>query len=481
MSSELKNKAVNGMIWQSADKFGSKIVQFAIGIIIARILSPDDFGIIGLLALFISISETILDSGFANALIQKQDRTNTDYSTALYFNIVIGLLMYGVMWVISPLIADFYEIPILCSISRVYALSFVINSLSIVQTAKLSAELNFKLQSIVSLITVATSSIIGVIAAYNSFGIWALVMQQLSAVFLRMTILWICAKWVPSLVFSWQSFKSLFSFGSKILCSGLINTIYNNMYAIVIGKAFTSSEVGHFNRGAQFADMPTTTLMSVVSGVNYPILASIQNDDEALRKAYIKFLRSPLFILYPILTTMIVLAEPMVVALIGEKWLPCVPILQISCFGAMWNPLTTVNLNLLYVKGRTDKVLKLEFIKKPIGFLILFSMIPLGLFWLCAGRSLYNFVAFACNCFYTNKYLNLGFWMQLRCILPILGYCAIMAIIMVSLSVVLHLNVWATLFTISTIGFATYAIIALLNKDESLNDIMDIIKSKLKR
>ena len=258
MSSELKNKAVNGMIWQSADKFGSKIVQFAIGIIIARILSPDDFGIIGLLALFISISETILDSGFANALIQKQDRTNTDYSTALYFNIVIGLLMYGVMWVISPLIADFYEIPILCSISRVYALSFVINSLSIVQTAKLSAELNFKLQSIVSLITVATSSIIGVIAAYNSFGIWALVMQQLSAVFLRMTILWICAKWVPSLVFSWQSFKSLFSFGSKILCSGLINTIYNNMYAIVIGKAFTSSEVGHFNRGAQFADMPTS-------------------------------------------------------------------------------------------------------------------------------------------------------------------------------------------------------------------------------
>lgn len=479
--SGLKDKAVDGMMWKAADKLGAKVIQFIIGIVIARLLSPDDFGIIGIMMFFISLSEIILESGFANALIQKQDRTDADYSTAFYFNIIVGSFLYACMWVAAPFIADFYDMPILCSVARVYSICFVLDSLTIVQTAKLSVDLNFKLQSVASLASIMLSSAVGVWMAYAGYGVWALVAQGVSAQFVRMLILWATSHWHPSAVFSVLSLKHLWGFGSKLLCSGLINATYNNLYALVIGKQFAPAEVGYFNRSSQFADLPTGTLTSVVTTVNYPILAQLQNDDAALRRAYTKCLRAPLFVLYPFLTFMAVLAEPMVLALIGEQWLPCVPILQILCVGAMWNPLTTVNLNLLYVKGRTDKVLKLEFIKKPIAFLILFSMIPFGLIWLCVGRSLYNFIAFCFNCYYTNKYIQLGFWRQLKSIAPIFFYCAVSAVTMLIVDGVLEFGsrLWTELVVVSAVGFISYIAMAVLFHDESLSDAVSMITDRL--
>ncbi len=477
---ELRDKAINGMIWKAVDKFGAKLIQFVIGILIARVLSPDDFGIIGILMFFIALSDIILDSGFANALIQKQDRTDVDYSTAFYFNILVGLFLYAVMFISAPFIADLYNMPILCSVARVYSICFVLNSLSLVQIAKLSVELNFKVQALASLSSIIVSSAIGVYMAYAGYGVWALVGQGVSAQFINMILLWLTSHWCPMLAFSAESLRHLWGFGSKILCSGLINAIYTNLYALVIGKVFTPSEVGHFNRASQFSDIPANTLTSVVTTVNYPILVRLQNDDVALRHAYLKCLRAPLFVLYPLLTAMVVLAEPMVLALIGDQWLPCVTLLQILCLGAFWGPLTTVNLNLLYVKGQTDKVLKLEFIKKPIAFAILFAMIPFGLIWLCVGRSLYNFIAFCFNCYYTNKYIQLGFWKQMMSIMPIFMYCMVSALAMFAVDLLMHdFGLWTELLASAVVGMAVYLAMALLLHDESMSDVLSMLCDRL--
>lgn len=475
----LKEAAISGMIWSAIDKLGTKVIQFIIGILIARILLPSDYGIIGILAVFVSLSETILDSGFANALIQKQDRTEIDFSTAFFFNVIVGFILYLIIFYFSPYIANFYNIPIITYVARIYSINIIINSLTIVQTAKLAININFKSQSKISLISVLISGLIGLYLAYNNFGVWALVIQGVSASFLRMVFLWIFVKWSPLITFSINSFRNLFSFGSKILCTGLINSIYNHMHSIVIGKVFSPNEVGFFNRGGQFPNLPTDMLTSIVMTVNYPILAKLQNNDDALRIAYKKILTIPLFILYPVLILLIIMAKPLIMAILGEKWLPCIPFIQILSFGAMWNPLTTINLNLLYVKGRTDLVLKLELIKKPIAFIILFSMIPLGIYWLCIGKAIYNLIAFAFNCYYTKKYINLGFWEQMKCILPIIGYCSIMALPMY-LFCQINMSSEYKLIIGMLIGYISYILIALFAKDSSLKELYTLIDSYIK-
>jgi O-antigen/teichoic acid export membrane protein len=266
----------------------------------------------------------------------------------------------------------------------------------------------------------------------------------------------------------------MFSFGSKLLCSGMINTIYENLYTLVIGKAFTASQVGFFNRGDHFAQLPTKTIQEMVVKVNYPILSSMQDDEVKLTATYKKLLAAPMFLLYPILTLLIVLAAPLVEVLIGAKWLPCVPILQIICIGCMFDPLTHINLNLLYVKGRTDLVLKLEFIKKPIGFLLLFVSIPFGVLWMCAGRSLYSFIAYVFNCHYTNKMIHYGFFSQMRVLLPILFRSVLMGIV-VFFIILLFDNLWAKLLIGTLAGIGSYMVFCILSKDNTLLEVRALV------
>lgn len=278
MSNSLKQKAVSGVAWTSIERFTQQIIQFVIGIAIARILAPQDYGIIGMTAIFFAIATTFIDSGFGSALIQKKDRNEIDYSTCFYFNILVGLVIYAILWFASPSIADFYRTPILCDVTRVLGLTMLVNSLTISQTAKMTSEMKFKEMAIISIVTQLLTGIIGLYLAYSGWGVWALVFQQLSSSVVRLLLMELFLKWYPKWMFSKDSFRHMFSYGSKILCSGLINTIYDNLYTLVIGRAFSAKEVGYYNRGNQFAMLPSSTLLSIFMKVAFPLMAEVQDD-----------------------------------------------------------------------------------------------------------------------------------------------------------------------------------------------------------
>ena len=465
---------MKGMAWTGVSRLLKQVIQFSIGILLARQLMPEDYGIIGMLAIFIAIAETFLDSGFASALIQKKDRTEVDYSTVFFFNVVVSLVLYAIIFVSAPWIADFYSLPVLTDVTRVVSLALIINGLTIIQTAKLSIELNFHLQAIADILSVLIGGLLALYLAYHGWGVWALVFQGIGSATIRAMVLWLFSRWHPLWAFSYESFRRLFSFGSKLLCSGMINTIYDNLYTLVIGKAFTASQVGFFNRGDHFAQLPTKTIQEMVVKVNYPILSSMQDDEAKLTATYKKLLTAPMFLLYPILTLLIVLAAPLVELLIGAKWLPCVPILQIICIGCLFDPLTHINLNLLYVKGRTDLVLKLEFLKKPIGFLLLFLSIPFGVLWMCVGRSLYSLIAYIFNCYYTNKMIHYGFFSQMKALLPIILRSLLMGLVVYFVMMVFG-SLWAKLVFGTFVGIVSYILFCIISKDGTYKDVRSMV------
>lgn len=462
------------MLWTGLERLGTQIIQFVIGILIARVLLPSDYGLIGMLAIFMGIAQTFIDSGFANALIQKKDRNQNDYTTVFYFSICTGALIYLILYVSAPWIARFYDQPILTSIARVYMLTLIINSFSISQTAKLTIDLNFRIQAIISIVSIILSGSIGVTLAYGGYGVWALVWQGISSALVRTVFVWVASKWLPLVSFSIKSFKRLFSFGSKLLASSLINNIYSNISTLIIGKAFHATELGYFTRAQQFGQLPTQTITNIVLKVNYPILSDLQDDNVRLIETYKVLLRTPVFILYPILFGLSVLAEPLVMVLLGDKWIGAATLMPLLCFGFLWDPLTNINLNLLYVKGKTNLVLKLELIKKPIAFFMLFCSIPLGLKGMCCAISLYSMIAFIFNCYYTDKILNFGFIKQIKSLLPILINCIIMSVFVVAVTMKLESPLIKLIVGIVA-GIFSYTLIAYLTKDKSFLHILHLL------
>lgn len=481
MAGSSSRKAVNGMAWTLIERLSVQVCQFIIGIILARILMPSDYGVVGMLAIFMAVAQTLLDSGFNRALIQKKDRTNVDYSTVFYFNLAISITIYAFLFLGAPYIANFYRTPILKDVSRVISLSVIINALSLVQTSKLTIELNFKLQSLASVISVIISGLIGIVLAYLGYGVWALVAQGLSSAIVRTVILWCFSNWKPLLVFSKKSFSSLFSFGSKLLIGDLIHTIYTNMYTLVIGRAYNSADVGYYNRANGYSALPYSIFSQVVNKVMFPILSEKQDDNEALLNTYNKLFRVPMFIYTPLMFAIAAMAKPLICIMIGEKWMDCVPLLQVLCIGYVFSPMTAINLNLLYVKGRSDISLKLDLIKKPLGIIVLFVSIPFGLWWMCVGKALFDFVSFAMNCYYTKKLLNYGFVEQFKSITPILIYSTIMLVAILLMNS-LFASYWLMLVCGTIVGVGIYIGLSLLFKENALQTCINILKNKsLKR
>lgn len=478
MDSSTKSKVVKGFKWSSAQSFITQALQFVISIIIARQLLPSDYGILGMLAIFIGISSTFLNSGFGSALIQKKEATQVDFSTAFYFNVGMGVFLYLLLFFFAPLIADFYDQPILVSVTRVYLVTLVINALNISQRARLSRRLDFKTGAVITIISLVISGIVGIWLAYSGYGVWALVWQGIASAASYSIILWIKERWLPSLVFSKESFNALFGFGCKILGSSLINSIYSNISTLIIGKAFNASDLGYFSRAQNFSVLPGNTLTNIVVGVNYPVLSRYQDDNTQLLANYKVLMRMPVFILFPILFGMATLAYPMIGVLIGSKWLESAPMIMILCVGCLWQPLTHINLNLLYVKGRTDLVLRLELIKKPIAFLMLFGAIPFGIYGMCVSIALYDFVAFCFNCYYTHKILNYGFWKQMKELLPILGYSTFMALVVLAVTFTLHSDIMKLVMGIP-IGAISYYLISRLFHDQSLMTLRKMIVARI--
>lgn len=480
MEKLLKSSAISGVTWTAMERFGQQFLRLIIGVIIARILEPSMFGIVGMTVVFTDLAQSILDSGFGSALIQKKDRNEIDYSTCFYFNVVVGLVLYIVLFISAPYIADFYHTEELADVIRVISIGFVFNSLIISQNAKLSAEFKFKASAIINIASYLISGIVGIVLAYIGFGVLALVFQQVLACLLRVLFIEIYTKWIPMLIFSKRSFHYLFNFGNKVLVSGILLSIYNNLYTLVIGRIFAPAEVGYYNRANQFASLPSSTLIGIVMKVAYPLMAEVQDDTDRLRRSYQKFLRLPIYVIYPLLVGLIVLAKPFIVLLIGEKWIFCVPLLQVLAFSYMFDPLSHVNLNILYVKGRTDLVLKLDIINRIIGLTILFSTIPFGIWWLCFGRSVYGLVAYSINCYYTGKYIEFGFWEQMKYNIPLFIKAGIMGVVCY-IPMFFTSNYYYQLILGFIVGVIGYLVISIITNDESYNDLIEIIKSMKKK
>lgn len=480
MSESTKSKAVKGMAWVLCEKGATQVLQFVFGVIMARLLAPADYGIVGMLAIFLAISQMFIDSGFGAALIQKKDRTEIDFATVFYFNLAVACFFYVVLFFAAPYIAAFYNMPILTPICRVVALGLPMGALCSVHRSRLTIQLNFKLQTLISLISLTCTGVFGVVLAYRGYGVWTIVWQGFLGSVLSIVMLWSLTRWCPMLAFSTESFKRFFSFGWKHLCSSLINCIYGNLYTLVIGKAFGAADIGYYTRANGYAQLPAGTVTDTVVRVNFPILSQLQDDRDKLISVYKRLLQTPIFFLVPVAFGLAAVAEPLITIMIGEKWLPCTPLLQVLCFGSVFNPLTFINLNLLYVKGRTDCVLKLELLKKPIAFVIVIGMIPFGIFWLCVGKAVYDVIAFTFNCYYTKKILNYGLIQQTKEVLPIIINGIIM-VVAVRFAMMPFASSWAKLGVGIIVGAASFLSFAIITRSEPLFYAYGLVKGKLMR
>lgn len=473
--SSVKEKTINGILWSSIERFSVQGVQLLVMLVMARLLSPEEFGLIGMLAIFIAISQSFIDSGFANALIRKLDRTEVDYSTVFYFNIVVGLICYLILFFAAPFIANFYEQPILVPLTRVLAVNLIVNSLTVVQRAKFTAEVDFKTQAKASFVAVIVSGIIGIWMAYRGYGVWSLAVQQVVNAGISMIALWFMAHWRPKWAYSWQSFRELFSFGSKLLLSGLIDTTYRNLYLIVIGKVFTPTDLGYFTQAQKLSEFPSSNLTGVLQRVTYPILSNIQDEDERLRLVYRQYLKLSAFVIFPLMIGLASLAEPAIKLILGEKWLPAVPLLQLLCLSMMWYPIHSINLNLLQVKGRSDLFLRLEIIKKVIGVTVMALTIPHGIATMCAAEIVTSIVCLGINTFYTGKLINVGFLRQMGDLLPILIQSLVMGAIVYAATLIVDSAVVDIIIGIC-VGVAFYLLVSFLTKNREYNLIKNLIK-----
>ena len=476
----LKNDAIRGVFWSSVEKFSMIIVQFFLQIVLARLLTPKDYGIVGILAVFIAVATTFIDCGFTKALIQNQQRTEKDYSTAFYFNLAISLACYILLFISAPYIADFYNLPILEPVTRILTLTLPISAISAVNRTKLQIKVDFKTQSKITVSSYILSGIIGVILAYNGFGVWALVTQiVLGSIFNTILLFWF-VKWFPKENFSIESFKKMYNFGIKILGSSLIDTFYYNMYPLIIGKFFSPADLGFFSKGKSFAHIPNTIINGVLDRVTFPIFSRVQNDLQQLFHIYRKYLRLMSSVYVPIILVMCALAKPLIVFLLGEKWLGCVPVMQIFCISVAFDCMINVNLNFLYVKGYTDIVLKLTIIKKIIAFIILITFFKFGgtVIWLCWGQVLYTQIAVFLITYYTKKLLGLSYFLQMKDVFPIYVVAAISAVTAYAINFIDISNIMR-LITAVPLSAIIYLLLAYILKFEIIDETK-ILLYKLK-
>lgn len=475
MPETLTHKTLKGTLWSFAERFTAQGIHFLVMIVIARLLSPKEFGLIGMLTIFIAVAQSLIDSGFSQALIRKQDRTETDKNTVFFFNIAVSLALYALIYLFSPWVASFYGEPQLTMVMRVTCLVVIIDSFGVVQRANYTIDIDFKTQTKASLIASILSGLTGVFFAFQGYGVWALVYQQLVNSLATVVVYWLFSKWYPRLRYSWKSFRSLFGFGSKLMVSGLLDTLYRNIYQLVIGKAFSAESLGYYANAHKFSDLPSSNLTSVLQRVTYPILCTIQDEDERLSEAYRKFLRLSAFIIFPLMCCLAAISFPLIDCVLGEKWHYAAVLLIPISFQMMWYPIHAINLNLLQVKGRSDLFLKLEIIKKIIGITILFCSLPFGLLVMCYTGILSSLICLGINTYYTGKLINVGFFKQAKDIsatllLSLTQFCVVWGI-----STLFSDNL-VKLFVSIIVGLVFFVIVSTLSRMKELVYIKELLK-----
>lgn len=474
----LRKSALRGIFWTFSQQFGAQGIQFCVSIVMARLLLPEEFGLIGMITVFIAIGKSLMETGLTQSLIRTENPDQEDYSTVFYFNLVGSIIVYFLLFFTAPYIANFYNQFILIDIIRVYCLSFVIGAFSAVQIARLSKIMDFRTQMLVTIPSLIGAGLLGIILAYNGYGVWSLVWMGLSQVFFSTVQLWWKSRWKPSLEFNIAKFKFHFKFGYKLTLSSLLDILFKNIFQIIIGKFFMTSQVGFYSRANSLKQLPVSSISGAMNKVTYPLFASIQNDDARLRKIYKQMMQIVVFVIAPLLITMGVLAEPLFRFLFTEKWVPAVPYFKILCLAGIAYPLSSYNLNILKIKGRSDLFLKLEIIKKTLIIVTIGISIQFGIMGLIWGQLFTSIISLAINSQYSGKLIAYNSWQQAKDMAPIIIIAIISGVAVYAVDHWMLINYcsdFLRLLTGGSLGLTVFVGISLILKLDVLQNLKIIV------
>jgi len=477
----IKSLVLSSLFWKLMERGGTQGIQFIVSIVLARLLIPEDYGLIALVAVFIDIANVFVQSGFNTALIQKKDANEADFSSVFYLSLFVASLLYVIFFFTAPTIAAFYEELKLILVLRVLSVILFFGAFNSIQNAVVARKMQFKKLFFSSLGAIVVSGTVGIVMAYAGFGVWALVLQQITNQLLIIVILWFTVKWRPRLLFSFERVKSLFSYGWKLLVSSLIDTLYMNLSSLIIGKIYNAEMLGFYNRGKQFPALIVTNINGSIQSVMFPALASQQDNRQRVKDMVRRSIVTSSFILFPMMVGLAVIAEPLVKILLTEKWLPCVPFLQIYCVSyALW-PIHTANLQAINALGRSDIFLKLEIIKKIVGLAILGVTVFYGVYAIALGGIVSGLIGTIINSYPNAKLLNYGYKEQWKDIMPSLLLSLVMGAVVYSVQL-FGMTVWPTLIVQGFVGIILYVGMARIFKLECFTYLLltwkDILKSR---
>ncbi len=456
MSDSLRSQTVQGLLWSLLESAGLKGVQFTVGVVLARLLFPEQFGLIGMLTIFMAVAQAFIDSGFGAALIQKREVTATDMCSIFYFNIFIGLVSAGILCAAAPWIANFYSQPMLTPLTRVLSLILIINSFGLIQETILAKQINFKTNTQASLVASVLSGFAGIILAVTGFGVWSIVGQQILSAGFRTLALWFLTPWRPAWVFSFQSLKTMFGFGSKMLISGLLNQIFSNGYFLIIGRLFSATDLGFFTRAKAIGELPTQTLSGMVGRVTFPVFSTIQDDPVRLKSGLKKALVLLVMANFPIMVCLLTIARPLVLFLLTDKWIDSVPYLQLFCLVGLLFPLHLINLNVLQALGRSDLFLRLEVIKKILVIINVSITWQWGISAMIWGMIITSLISYYLNSYYIGTLIDYAIGEQIGDLASYLVLSVVMAFAVHTAGFLSYPNLWSQLAVQLSIGISSY-------------------------
>jgi teichuronic acid exporter len=476
MVTNLKAKALRALLWSFLERVGQQGIQFVISIVLARLLVPEQFGLIAMLSIFMAVAQSFIDSGFGSALIQKADTTYLDECSVFYFNILVGCLFAGLLCLAAPGIALFYHTPILVPLTRLLSLNLVIGSFGIIQATLLTKRLDFKAQMKVSLIATLVSGAVGIFMAYRGYGVWSLVMQSLGGNFLRTLLFWLLLPWRPAWLFSITSLRCMFGFGSKLLFSGLLNTIFENLYLVIIGRTFSAVDLGFYARAKGIQQLPTQNICSTVGRVTFPLFSAMQDNEARLKHALRQALTTLAMVNFPLAVGLALVARPLVLTLLTDKWVPCVPYLQLLCLAEMLYPLHAINLNVLKAQGRSDLFFRLEVIKKGLVIVAIVVTYRWGILAMIVGQMVNSCISYYLNTHYTGKLVDYPVTEQIRDLLPSLALAGAMGGGVYTLRFVPFPNLFALLAAQIVAGVVLYVLLCRITQFRVFMECVEMIR-----
>lgn len=476
----LKSKTVKGVGWSAIDNIAGHGVTFIVSVVLARLLTPEHYGLIGIIAIFTAVCQTLINAGFTTALIRKKDAIDDDYNTVFIVNLVMSLMLYAVIFLCAPFIAEFFHNEELIPLTRVSSLSMIIGALAMVQQTRLTKRIDFKSQTKITITASVSSGVVGIVMALLGFGVWALVAQTLSSQTIRTSLLWVVNKWIPSLRFSSKSFHELFDFGWKMMVSSIIDTIWKELYQVVVGRFYSPATLGQYTRAKGFSQLLSNNLTAVIQRVTYPVLSNIQDEKERMVRAYRKMIKITMFITAISTFFLGAISEPLLYCLIGPKWHDAALYLPLICISASAYPLQAINLNMLQVQGRSDLFLGLEIVKKTIAIGPLLIGAFVGIMPMLCTNVLFSIIAYFLNSYYSGKMIGYSSWMQIKDVAPSYGI-AIVVFLSVYFLKYLPITDWVILPLQVVLGIIVFLLLSYVTKREEYIEIKNIISPQIKK